>query len=82
MFLQLKFNMTSFDVEAELVKLKKQTDTIRKTRYYKSRLDRYKGELLALHKAGATIAELQRFLKEKRIKVVWATVNRWIEKHG
>ena len=74
--------MTDFDAESEVKKLKQQTTTIRKKQYYKSRLDRYKGELLALHQAGASCAELQRFLRTKRIKVVHSTVARWLLKHG
>ncbi|MGB1309686.1 MAG: hypothetical protein ACPG47_00715 [Leucothrix sp.] len=74
--------MSEFDVELEVKKLKKQTSTIRKKQFYKSRLDRYQGELLTLHKAGATCAELQRFLRTKRIKVVHSTVWRWLDKHG
>jgi len=74
--------MTDFDPDLEVNKLKKQTSTIRKKRYNKSRLDRYKGELLSLRKAGATCAELQRFLRTKRIKVAYTTVSRWLAKHG
>lgn len=74
--------MSEFDVELEVKKLKQQTSTIRKKQFYKSRLDRYQGELLTLHKAGATCAELQRFLRTKRIKVVHSTVWRWLDKHG
>lgn len=74
--------MTDFDPDLEVNKLKKQTSTIRKKRYSKSRLDRYKGELLSLSNAGATCAELQRFLRTKRIKVAYTTVSRWLAKHG
>ena len=74
--------MSEFNAELEVKKLKEQTSTIRKKRYSKSRLDRYQGELLNLHKAGASCAELQRFLRTKRIKVVHSTVARWLAKHG
>ena len=74
--------MSDFDPELEVKKLQKQTSIIRKTRYSKSRLDRYKGELLALRKSGATCAELQRFLRTKRVKVAFTTVSRWLTKHG
>lgn len=74
--------MSDFNTELEVEKLREQTSTIRKTRYSRSRLDRYKGELLSLHKAGASCAELQRFLRKKRIKVVHSTVARWLLKHG
>lgn len=74
--------MNEFDPELEVKKLKKQTSIIRKTRFSKSRLDRYKGELLALKSSGASCAELQRYLRGKRVKVAYTTVSRWLAKHG
>ncbi|EAN7946107.1 hypothetical protein EOG18_23725 [Salmonella enterica] len=74
--------MPSFDAGSELAVLREQTRTIRKTRYRKSRLDRYTGELLLLSREGASAAELQRWLREKRIRVVLSTVTRWLEKNG
>ncbi|ANS88288.1 hypothetical protein I6Y99_005063 [Vibrio parahaemolyticus] len=74
-----------FDEKAETERLKQQTRIIRKKTYKrrKSRLDRYKGELLALQKEGCTTAELQRWLRGKRIKVVHSTVARWLQaQHG
>ncbi len=39
--------------------------------------------LISLHIAGATPAELRRWLRqEKRIKVAHSTVARWMAKHG
>ena len=77
--------MTDFEIHAELERLdqqKKLARLNRKKRYYKSKLDLYKGELLQLHRAGATTAELRRWLQEKRIHVVWTTVDRWVKKYG
>ena len=71
--------MTDFEIHAELARLDQQKRLARlnrKKRYYKSKLDLYKGELLQLHRAGATTAELRRWLQEKRIHVVWTTVDR------
>lgn len=86
MFLQGIFmdEAKEFDVQKELLALKAQTKSIRKQRYSarKSRLDKFKFELLALHKAGSSIAELQRFLRAKRIKVVHSTVARWVKANG
>ena len=73
--------MPEFDVQAELDALKTQTKVIRKRRYSRSRLDRYKGELLQLYRAGASAAELQRWLRRQRVKVAWSTVYRWLQKH-
>jgi len=72
----------SFDLNSELTKLHEQTQLIRKSRYRPSRLDRYTSELLSLSYAGARPAELQRWLRGKRIKVVLSTVTRWLAKHG
>lgn len=71
-----------FDAKTELAALKQHTKTIRQRRYATSRLDKYTGELLDLYRAGATTAELQRWLRTKRIRVVHSTVARWLAKHG
>lgn len=75
---------TNFNVKEELTALKKQTKLIRKRVYTtrKSRLDKYKFELLELNRAGSSIAELQRFLRGKHIKVVHSTVARWVKIYG
>ena len=86
MFLQESFmgEIKTFDVQKELLALKDQTKLIRKQRdsARKSRLDKFKFELLELHKAGSSIAELQRFLRANRIKVVHSTVARWVKSNG
>ncbi len=74
--------MSDFNVQNELETLQKQTQIIRKRRFSKSRLDKFKGELLLLKDSGASTAELQRFLRTKKIKVAWSTVYRWLEKNG
>ncbi len=76
--------MTEFDEVATLKELKEETKNIRYRCYkkYRSRLDRYKNELLILYQDGATRAELKRWLRRKKIKVAWSTVNRWIAKNG
>ena len=58
------------------------TRAIRKARYLPSKLDRYRGELLQLHRAGLTPAELHRWLRAKQVKVVYSTVQRWLQKNG
>lgn len=76
--------MAEFDAVAEAERLKRQTKAIRKPSYKarKSRLDRFTSELLELHRSGCSVAELQRWLREKRIKVAHSTVARWLAKHG
>ena len=72
------------NVEEEVKRLKAQSRQLRKRSYSrrKSRLDRYGGEIVALRNAGATCAEIQRWLREKRIKVHRTTVSRYLAKIG
>ena len=70
-----------FDPLTELATLRQQTATIRKRNFVRSRLDRHAGELLALHRAGASTAEIQSWLRGQRILVVHSTVARWLSKH-
>lgn len=73
--------MNSFNTIAVVERLKKETKELRKPRYRRSRLDRYKAELIALKQEGASNAECQRWLRQNRIKVDHRTVGRWIEKN-
>jgi hypothetical protein len=85
MFLQIKrLPMSNFNVKDEVADLKRQTSTIRKRSYRtrKSRLDKHTYELLELRKHGASVAEIQRWLRKQRVKVAHSTVLRWFEKHG
>jgi len=70
------------NAEQEVECLKAQTKQLRKRSYSrrKSRLDRYCGEIVALRKAGATCVEIQRWLKERRIKVHRTTISRYLSK--
>lgn len=74
--------MSEFNVDSELEALKKHNQLRKKHRFSRSRLDRYKSELLRLHKAGATAVELQHWLRKQRVKVAHSTVSRWLKKHG
>lgn len=71
-----------FDPHKEKQALNAQTKAIRKRTYKKSRLDRYKGEILALYKLQTKPSEIQRWLQDKRIKVVLSTVTRWLKKNA
>ena len=47
----------------------------------RSRLDRHGAELLALRRAGATVAQLTRWLREERgVAVAATTVARWLDR--
>lgn len=70
------------DAENEVARLRETARAVRKRRFRASRLDRYKAELLELRAAGARPADLQRWLRERRVRVVHSTVVRWLERHG
>ena len=47
----------------------------------RSKLDRHGGELLALRRAGATVAQLTRWLREERgVTAAATTVARWLDR--
>jgi arginine repressor len=71
-----------FDAKSELEEIKQSRKKIRRKRYTKSRLDKFKFELLKLHKSGASLGDLQFFLKKNRTKVAQSTISRWLKKHG
>ena len=74
-------NRQTFDAAAEAARLREQTRTRRRRRHAVSRLDRYTFELLALRDAGSTTAELQRWLRDRRVRVHHSTVARWLRRH-
>ena len=71
-----------FDAAAEVAHLKADTWARRRRRRAPSRLDRHTHELLALYDAGATVAELQRWLAVRRVHVHQTTVGRWLRRRG
>ena len=73
---------STFDAAAEAARLKSDTRARRRRRRISSCLDRHTHELLALHDAGATVAELQRWLEARRVRVHQTTVGRWLRRRG
>ena len=73
-------NKPPFDAAAEAERLREQTRARRRVRHSASRLDRFTLELLALHDAGSTTAELQRWLRDRRVRVHHSTVARWLRR--
>ena len=72
----------TFDATAEVASLKAATKARRRLRRTPSRLDRHTHELLALRDAGATVAELQRWLEARRVRVHRTTVGRWLRRRS
>lgn len=53
----------------------------RKAGYHRSRLDRYRAELVQLHLAGGSLADLQLWLRtKKRTKVERSTIQRFLKR--
>jgi len=69
----------NFNPVVALSRLRADAKVRRKKSYRTSRLDLVAGELVQLYRAGATPAELQRWLaSERRIRVTHSTVARWL----
>ncbi|ACD95151.1 hypothetical protein [Trichlorobacter lovleyi] len=63
---------------AELAAIRQQRRVARWRRYYRSRLDRFRAEIVALRRAGATLAEIVAWLRKRRCKVVCSTISRYL----
>ena len=71
-----------FDANAEVARLKAQTQARRRLVRRGSRLDRHANELIAMRHAGATTEELRRWLLAQRVRVCHSTVGRWLRRNG
>ena len=74
--------MEKFDAEKEVARLKAITRLRRQKKPSRSRLDKFKAEILSLHKAKATLAEIQIFLADRRLRCDVSTIHRWLKKHA
>ncbi len=70
----------TFNAKAEALRLKNEKKLISKKRFKPSKLD--KQRLLALYEEDTCIANLQRWLLRKGVRVHWTTVKRWVQKNG
>jgi len=71
----------AFDVEIELADIRRQLRQARRRRHYKSRLDRFRAELVSLRRDGnATLSELVAWLRRRRCRVAASTVCRYLAK--
>ncbi len=74
-------SVVNVDVDAEVKRLREIAKGRRRPGK-RSRLLRFRGDLLALYAAGATIADLQRWLRERQVSVAHSTVARWMRRYG
>ncbi len=71
----------TFDAQEELHRIKSLRTTMRKKRFNRSVLERYRAELVELHRAGASLCDLQVWLRRnKRLKVARSTIGRYLHK--
>lgn len=70
------------DYTAELQRLKTKQQAIKKQRNYRSKLDKHKHYLLNLRREGATLEQLQIYLREHRIKCHISTIKRFLDKNS
>ncbi len=73
--------MTSFNAKSEVQRLAAITELRKKKRYSRSKLDKYKFEILALRNEAATLQEIQIWLKEKKVSFQISTISRWLKHH-
>ncbi len=70
-----------FDAAIELTALKEQRKIMRQQTYRKSRLLKFRAEIVELRKAGASLHDIALWLRQKkRIKVSHTTVMRFLAK--
>lgn len=72
--------MHMIDAQAELDAVRRRREIARRKRFTRSRLDRFRAELVELRRAGASYPELAEWLRrEKRTKVSHTTVMRFLK---
>ena len=70
-----------FEPASSLEKIRKQLHVMRKQQYRRSKLDRYRSELIALHQHGGSLREMAYWLKaEKRIKINVTSIARYLNR--
>ncbi len=72
----------TFNAKVEALRLKNEKKLITKKRFKPSKLDKHKQRLLALYEEDTSIANLQRWLLRKGMRVHWTTVKRWVQKNA
>ena len=72
----------TFNANTEVALLKAQTKLRARKRHNPSKLDKYRALLCKLYEAGASKAELKRWLAMRGVNVEWTTVKRWVDKNA
>jgi len=69
-----------FCAVAELDSIKLLRSTSRRRRYRRSRLMKFRAELVELRIAGATLADLRIWLRRQRVRIAASTISRFLKK--
>lgn len=72
--------MPTFDAVSETARLRNKAQLRRQKRWSRSKLDKWRPEVLALRAEGATLEQIQIWLKEKRIDAEISTISRWLKR--
>ncbi len=71
----------TFDAQAEVDRIRARRTEARRKLFRKSRLDRYRAELLAMRQAGASCADLAEWLRvSHRCKIHRNSIDRYLKK--
>jgi len=69
-----------FEPESVLISLRQRQALRRRRCFTRSKLDRFRAEVVALHRAGATLAQLKLWLHDRRIDVSRTTIMRYLKR--
>ena len=70
-----------FDADMALAEVRQVRKVMKRRIYNKSRLDRFRAELAQMHRAGASLGDLQVWLRKvKRVRVDRSTIHRYLQK--
>ncbi|MBT0651945.1 hypothetical protein [Geomobilimonas luticola] len=71
----------TFNAQAEVDRVRQRRAEARRKLYRKSRLDRYRAELVAMKQAGASCADLAEWLRTyHRLKIHRSSIDRYLKK--
>lgn len=71
----------TFNAQAEVERVRQRRAEARRKLYRKSRLDRYRSELVAMKQAGASCADLAEWLRSShRLKINRSSIDRYLKK--
>ena len=70
----------TFDALAEVARIRSRRAVARRKHYRKSRLDRYRSEMVAMRRAGASGADLAEWLRIRRCPIHRSSIDRYLKR--